>query len=48
VFELGRDGRYVRAFAAAEGAVEPPGLPGLVLPLDALWAQVSLLEAVEE
>jgi Uma2 family endonuclease len=46
VFELGADGRYVRALAAADGDVTVPGCEGLVLPLDGLWAEVERL--VEE
>ncbi|HSN99282.1 MAG TPA: Uma2 family endonuclease [Candidatus Nanopelagicales bacterium] len=40
-YELGEDGYYVRRFGAAEGRVEVPGFEGLVLDLDALWAQVD-------
>jgi Uma2 family endonuclease len=46
IFELGADGRYVRAMAAADGDVTPPGCEGLVLPLDGLWAEIDRL--VEE
>lgn len=42
-FELGLDGRYVRAMGAADGTVAPPGCEGLVLELDALWAEVDRL-----
>jgi Uma2 family endonuclease len=44
VFELGADGRYVRALAAASGKVSAPGCDGLVLDLDALWSEVDRLE----
>lgn len=47
IYELGQDQRYVHAAGAAEGAFEPPGCPELVLPLDALWAEVAELEASE-
>jgi Uma2 family endonuclease len=44
LFELGADGRYVRALAAADGTlVDPPGCTGLALDLDALWAEVDRL-----
>ena len=35
------DGQYVRAAQAAEGVVAVPGCPGLVLDLDALWAELD-------
>ena len=42
VFELGADGRYTVAAAAADGMIDPvPGCEGLVLDLDALWAEVD-------
>ncbi|HEY6727987.1 MAG TPA: Uma2 family endonuclease [Polyangiaceae bacterium] len=44
VFELGADGRYVRAFAAASGKLQAPGCDGLVLDLDELWAEVDRLD----
>lgn len=45
LFELGADGRYVKAVGAAEGVVDPvPGCEGLTLDLDALWAEVARLE----
>ncbi len=40
---LGPDGQYVRSFAATEGSIEVPGFEGLVLVLDALWAEVAQL-----
>ncbi|HEX7669086.1 MAG TPA: Uma2 family endonuclease [Polyangiaceae bacterium] len=44
VLELGSDGRYVHALGAAEGRVDNvPGAPGLVLDLDALWAEIDRL-----
>lgn len=44
VWELGEDGRYVRARAAIAGRVEDvPGCEGLVVDLDALWAEVDRL-----
>jgi len=45
IFELGTDGRYVRAASAADGDFTPPGCDGLVLPLDALWAEIDRLVA---
>ncbi len=47
LFELGADGRYVRALAAAEGTVDVPGCPELRLDLDALWAEVDRLPPEE-
>jgi len=48
ILELGPDGRYVRAFAGADGTLEHvPGLPGLSLDLDAMWAEVDDLPADE-
>jgi len=46
VFELGTDGRYVRALAAADGDVTPPGCDGLVMPLGGRWSEIERL--VEE
>jgi Uma2 family endonuclease len=44
VLELGSDGRYVHALGATEGRVENvPGAPGLILDLDALWAEIDRL-----
>jgi Uma2 family endonuclease len=46
VWELGADGRYVRARSATSGRVERiPGCEGLVVDLDALWAEVDRLLA---
>jgi Uma2 family endonuclease len=37
IYELGSDGRYVRALGASEGRLETiPGCVGLILDLDAL------------
>lgn len=48
VWELGADGRYVRACSATEGVVERvPGCDGLTVDLDALWAEVDRLVATE-
>jgi Uma2 family endonuclease len=45
ILELGPDGRYVRAFAGTSGAIDDiPGLAGLSIDLDALWAEVDGLE----
>lgn len=45
IFELGADGRYVRALGVAEGMVENvPGCEHLTLDLDALWAEADRLE----
>jgi Uma2 family endonuclease len=43
VLHLGADGRYVDALAAADGAHAVPGCDGLVLDLDALWAEIDRL-----
>jgi Uma2 family endonuclease len=44
ILELGADGRYVHALAAADGVVERvPGGEGLTLDLDALWSEVERL-----
>jgi Uma2 family endonuclease len=44
VLELGADGRYVHALGVATGKVErAPGCEGLVLDLDALWAELDEL-----
>jgi|SRR6266545_5133644 len=49
VFELDTSGRYTRALAATEGTVEPvPGCEGLVLDLDALWAELARLAAEDD
>ncbi|MGK4005094.1 Uma2 family endonuclease [Sorangium sp. So ce1036] len=47
LYELGPDGRYARARAAAEGKLVVPGLEGLELDLDALWAEVERLPGDE-
>ena len=44
LLELGPDGRYVHALAAASGRCSPPGCDGLVLDLDELWAELDRLE----
>jgi Uma2 family endonuclease len=45
MFELGSDGRYVRALAAAGGVLaDVPGCEGLTLELDSLWAELDRLE----
>jgi Uma2 family endonuclease len=44
VWELGGDGRYVRARSALSGRVlDVPGCDGLTVDLDALWAEVDRL-----
>ena len=47
VWELGSDGRYVRARSAVSGVVEVdvPGCDPLALDLDALWREVDELPA---
>jgi Uma2 family endonuclease len=48
VWELGADGRYVRACSATSGKVDRvPGCDGLVVDVDALWAEVDRLLATE-
>ena len=48
VWELGADGRYIRARAAIAGNVaDIPGCDGLIVDLDALWAEVDRLLATE-
>ena len=48
ILELGADGRYLRAFAGASGTIEQvPGLPGLAIDLDAMWAEVDALPVEE-
>jgi len=45
IFELGADGRYVKALGESTGVIDPvPGCEGLVLDLDALWAEANELE----
>lgn len=44
VFELGADGQYNYVPLAAEGKVAVPGIEGLELDLDALWALLDRLE----
>lgn len=44
ILELGADGRYVHALAAADGVItRVPGAEGLTLDLDALWSEVERL-----
>ena len=45
IFELGADGRYVKAIGAAEGVIDDvPGCEGLTVDLDALWRDAAQLE----
>lgn len=45
VYERGADGRYVRAVSAVSGRItELPGCPGMIVDLDALWAEIDALE----
>lgn len=44
ILELGADGRYTYAASFTEGRIDPvPGCPGLVVDVDALWAEVDQL-----
>lgn len=43
VLELGPDGRYVRAAAAADEVLTAPGCPELAFDVTALWAEVDRL-----
>ncbi len=44
IYELGGDGRYVRALGAAEGRLDAiPGCAALTIDLDALWAEIDRL-----
>jgi len=48
IWELGADGRYVRALSATGGRLEAvPGCEGLVVDVDALWSEVDRLVASE-
>ena len=48
IFELGADGRFSVALSVTDGAHDVPGCEGLRLDLDALWASIDALPAVEE
>jgi Uma2 family endonuclease len=49
IFELGADGRYVKALGEANGVLEKvPGCEGLRIDLDALWVEASRLEGEDE
>lgn len=44
VYELGADGRYIRALSASDGVIaEVPGCEGLAMDLNALWARIDRL-----
>ena len=44
IYELGGDGRYVRALGASDGTLDAiPGCAALMLDLDALWAEIDRL-----
>ncbi|MEM1416779.1 MAG: Uma2 family endonuclease, partial [Myxococcota bacterium] len=48
VLERNGEGRYVHVLGASAGAHEVPGCAGLVLDLDALWAELDRLPASED
>ncbi len=49
IFERGEDARYVMARSSASGRIDDvPGCPGLVIDLDALWAEVDELDGDAE
>jgi Uma2 family endonuclease len=48
ILELGADQRYTIALAASFGVHPVPGVEGLTLDLDALWAEVDALPDEEE
>jgi hypothetical protein len=44
IFELGDSGRFTRALAVSSGRIDDvPGCPGMVLEMDALWAELARL-----
>jgi Uma2 family endonuclease len=48
ILELGADQRYAHAASAADGKIDHvPGCAGLVLDVDALWAELDRLEGEE-
>jgi Uma2 family endonuclease len=48
IFELGSDGRYVRALGATGGTLASvPGCDGFTLDLDALWLEIEKLGPAE-
>jgi Uma2 family endonuclease len=41
IHELGPDGRYVDALAAAKGVIQVPGCEGLSIDLDTMWRELD-------
>jgi Uma2 family endonuclease len=47
ILKLGDDGHYANLLSTAEGVVDVPGLDGLTLDIDALWARVDKICGAE-
>ena len=47
IFELGPDGRYVRALGASMGQIDVPGCEGFQMDLDEIWSEIDRLSASE-
>jgi Uma2 family endonuclease len=49
IWQLGADGRYVRALGVSDGRIDlVPGCEGLVVDLDALWQELDAFEGETE